>query len=167
MAEGKVRVYDLRSGRLTRIPARELAPGMLRAHVEGVAGDVWVDALQVRPGPVRHPPFGEDMRQVVRYICHAVQDVVSLTVEEWEDGFRRDRNPAVEVAFWRAVAEAYTHVTAGRPLSPEHKGDLLDVIFACLHNGPEYVLLTTNPSTVSSHQVREIAAYVGRNARGT
>jgi hypothetical protein len=140
---------------------------MLRAQVEGVAGEVWVDASQVQPGPVRQPLLGEDVRQVVRSICDALQDVVSQTVEDWEDGFHRDVNPAGEVSFWRAVAEAYTHFTAGRPLSPEQKGDLLEVIFSCLNNGPEYVLLTTNPSTLSSHQVREIAAYLGRHARGT
>jgi hypothetical protein len=161
-----VRVLDLRTHRLITIPARELAPGMVRARVEGIEGEVWVEASQVHQGPVLQPPFGEDVRQVVRHIRDALQDVVSLTAEEWEDGFRRDANPAEEIAFWCSVAEAYMHFTASRSLSPEQKRDLLEVIFACLNNGPEYVLLTTSPSTLSPDQVRQVAAYLERKARG-
>jgi hypothetical protein len=165
MAEQKVRVYDLRTRRLTTIPARELAPGMVRARrVEGVAGDVWVDASQVRQEPVRQPPFEEDFRQTLRHIRDALCDVVPQTVEDWEDTFRRDTHPDEEIGFWQTVAEAYTHFAAGRPLSPEHKLDLLEVVFACLNNGTEYVLLTTSPATLSREGVKEIAEYVDRMA---
>jgi hypothetical protein len=159
-----VRVLDLRTHRLITIPARELAPGMVRARVEGIEGDVWVDASQVRQGSVRQPPFGEDVLRVVRHIRDALLDVVPMTVEEWEDGFRRDDNPADEIAFWRTVAEAYTHFTAGRPLSAEQKLDLVEVIYACLNNGTDYVLLTTSPATLSREGVKEIAKYVDRMA---
>jgi hypothetical protein len=115
---------------------------------------------------VRQPPLGEDVRQEVRHTPHAVQGVVPQAVEEWEDGSRRDASPAEEVAFWRSIAEAYTHLRAGRPLSPEQKRDLLDVIFACLNNGPEYTLLTTRPTTLSPDEVKEVAAYLERKARG-
>jgi hypothetical protein len=162
----KVRVLDLRTHRLITIPARELAPGMVRVRAESIEGDVWVEAAQVHQGPVLQPPLGEDVRRVVRHICDALQDVVPLTVEEWEDGLRRDVNPAGEVSFWRTVAEAYTRFTAGRRLSAEQKGDLLEVVFACLHNGTEYVLVTTNPTTLSPDQVREIVACIERKARG-
>jgi hypothetical protein len=162
MAEGKVRVYDPRTRRLITIPARELAPGMVRTRVEGVAGDVWLEASRVPRPPVRHPPFGEAVRPPLRHIWDTLYDALPQTVEEWEDGFRRDTNPDAEIAFWLTVAEAYTHLTAGRPLSPEQKRDLLEVIFACLNNGTEYVLVTTSPATLSRECVQRIAEYIDR-----
>ena len=37
-----VNVYDLDTKKITRIPKCELAPGMMKANIEGMDGEYWV-----------------------------------------------------------------------------------------------------------------------------
>jgi hypothetical protein len=159
-AQDTVRVYDFATKQIMIIPAAELAPGMVCAQVEGIEGEVWIDAKGLKEGPFRHPPFGEEVRAHLRRLQDVLHDVYPITVEQWEEGFRRDADPEPEIATWLRIADVYEHFTEGHALDQEHKRDIFDVILACVNNGKDYVSQTTSPRTLSRARVREIAAYL-------
>src|SRR5689334_15852325 len=80
-----VRFFDGETGRVVRIPASELRPGALQAHVQGIEGLVWLLPDQLQPGEIKHPPFGEDVRAYIRQIQEAFAEHRPLSFEEWED----------------------------------------------------------------------------------
>src|SRR5438105_517510 len=91
---------DMESGRVVRIPAAELRPGTIQVRVQGIDELVWVLPDQVKQGEVKHPPFGEDIRAFIRQIQAAFVEHRQLSLEVWEDGFRRDAHPEREIALW-------------------------------------------------------------------
>src|SRR5437867_3265790 len=105
-----VRVYDLDTGDITTIPAAELAPGMVSATIKGMEGQFWVEASKLNQGPYRHPPFSEEVRGMLRNIQQILQEVYPLTLEQWEDGFRRDTNAEREIAAWVYLSHIYSQV---------------------------------------------------------
>jgi hypothetical protein len=161
MSEQMVRVYDFDSRTLTTIPAAELSSSMIRAKVQGIEGEVWVDGSQVKlKDKYQHPPFSEETRELLKQIQETFKDMCPKTVEEWEDGFRKDTHPDREIAIWLHMGKAYAHFTAGRVVDPDQKQDILNVILACVTNGKDYVLQTTNPRTLSRKRVKEIIDFV-------
>jgi hypothetical protein len=122
-----VQVYDLKSKTISTIPASELAPGMVHAQVEGV-GLVWIAATQARPGPYQHGPFSKEVRDYLRQIKQALDEVYPQTLEQWEDGFRRDRNVERQIALWLHISSVYRRFTVDKNLSAEACGDYFDVV---------------------------------------
>jgi hypothetical protein len=160
MSEPTVRIYDPETDTLTTIPARELAPGVIRAQLTGVEGDVWIEPTRWREPEYQHPPFPDDIRKnYLERFQATFADVYPRTVEEWEDGFRRDAHPNQEIAIWVCIANVFEHFTAGRDLSAEQRQDIFHTVLACANNGKDYVLFTTNPRTLSKKRVREIVDY--------
>ena len=160
MTQGTVNVLDLDTNAITTIPAGELAEGMLRARMEGIDGEIWVEASKLKSGgPLRHPPFEEDLRDILRRLGQTFADVCPRTLEEWEDELRRDTHPEQEIALWVVMEEVFLHFTSGRSLDEEQKIDIFSVVLACVNNGPEYVLATTSPRTLSRKAVKEIVEY--------
>jgi hypothetical protein len=160
MAEPMVRVYGFNTGAITRILARELAPGMVRARLTGIEGEVWIAGSQVRQSGYRHGPFDEGVRDVLRQFEALFCDVYPMTAAEWEDGFRRDLHPDREMAPWLRRAEVFVHFMAGRDLSFDQRQDIFQAILTAVSNGKEAVLLTSNPVTLSKRRVREIVDYL-------
>jgi hypothetical protein len=155
-----VRVFDFATKKVTTVPASELAPGMARMKIEGLEGEYFVEAGQIDDeGEIKHPPFSEEVRDYFRSFAATFADVYPGTVEEWEDGFRRDTHPAKEIAVWSVIERHFKHFTEGRWLSVEQKDDIFKVILACSVNGPDFVLQTTNPRTLSRKRVKQIADY--------
>src|SRR5690349_5054197 len=112
-----VRVFDSDTGKITTIPAAELAPGMVRITVQGMEGEFWADASKLKQSPYRHPPFSEEVRDILRNIQQALEEVYPLSLEQWEDGFRRDTNAEREIAFWQHLSRVYSRLAADRPLT--------------------------------------------------
>jgi hypothetical protein len=125
-----VRVYDFDTKKLVTIPATELAPGMIRAHVEGIEGEVFIDASKLQNSPVRHDPFDEGTRRVLQVLYNTIHEVYNVTPQKWEEGFLRDTDPASEIRLWFKIAACYRHFTNGRGLLPEQKMDIFKVIIA-------------------------------------
>jgi hypothetical protein len=114
--------FDVESGRVVRIPASELRPGVVQARVQGIEGLVWLLPGQLKQGDVKHPPFDEGTRTYIRQIREAFAEHRPLSFEEWEDGFRRDANPEREIALWSHAADIYT-AFAGSEASAERRRD--------------------------------------------
>jgi hypothetical protein len=159
-----VRFFDVESGRVVRIPASELRPGTVQARVQGIEGLVWLVPDQLQQGEVRHPPFEEDVRAYIRQIQEAFAEHRPLSFEEWEDGFRRDAEPAREIAVWSHAADVYTAFTATEP-SPERRKDVYRCIVACLTAGPDTVWHVLRPAVLSRAEAEQVVQrFYGKSA---
>jgi hypothetical protein len=146
---------DVPSGRVVRIPASELRPGVIQARVQGIDELVWVLPDQLKEGEVKHPPFGEDVRDHIRQIQAAFAEHRALSFEEWEDGFRRDARPEREIAIWSHAADVY-QVFATQEPSPERRKDIYRVIVACLTTSPEAVWHVLRPAVLSKAEAEKV-----------
>ena len=84
-----IRLYDFTTKAITEILADELAPGYVRARVEGIEGDVFVEAAGSKLGDIKHDPFSPEVSELLQIFATTFHDVYPCTVEQWEDGFRR------------------------------------------------------------------------------
>src|SRR5690349_532138 len=67
-----------------------------------------IDLANVRPGPIRHADLPPDLLKRVKALEPVFADVYPITHEKWIEGFRRDADPAREIAIWEQIAAAYT-----------------------------------------------------------
>ena len=133
-----VRFYDAESKSVLDIPRSDLRPGLVQAQVEGVRGVVWVSPDQFAEGPIQYEPFDDDVRDFIRRIQSAFAEHRDLSLEEWEDGFRRDSQPEHEIALWSHAADVYTAFSEHES-SPERRGDVYRCVVACLVASPDSV----------------------------
>ncbi|MBW3622813.1 MAG: hypothetical protein KY468_05320 [Armatimonadetes bacterium] len=152
----KVRIYDPDNRSLSEIPAEELAPGMIRVEVEGIEGEVWADVSRLRKSDYRHPPFTEEIRDYLREIRQKLDEVYPLSLEEWEDDFRRDQNPEREIAIWLFIAERYAEQVNGRSLNPVQKMDVFRILVSCSNNPKENVLSVTHLEALPREEAQRI-----------
>lgn len=160
MKEKHVRVYDFETKQISEIPAKELAPGMVRANVEGIDGEVWVDAAQGKTDSgYRHPPFGRERKMLINELIFALHDVLPKSEEEWEDGFRNDAHPDREIALWIHVAGTYNRITANRhDLTHPQKQQILVLLVQCTtaeESRADETLQTVDLGVISEEQARE------------
>jgi hypothetical protein len=162
----KVRVYDTKTNTVTTTPAAELAPGMMQVNMEGI-GEVFVNTaeLEVSFGHSVHPPFTGGLRDLMDEFAILFAHLYPKTPEQWEDGFRSERNLASEIAIWLFMADVFRHFTASRSLEAEKQADILRVILAAVNNGPATALATTSPRTLSRKRAKEILQYVTQHQK--
>src|SRR5690348_902347 len=107
-----VRYFDAETRQVVSIPAAELAPGMIRARIEGIDEPVWVDPAQLQAGPVCHASLSPGQVAAVRAIQQALAEVYPRSLGEWEEGFKRDRHPDRELAVWLRIAGVFRRFAA-------------------------------------------------------
>src|SRR5689334_3480945 len=146
---------DTATGKVVQIPAAELRPGAVQAKVRGIDGLVWVMADEVKPGEVRHPPFSEEILAYVRRIREVFAEHRPLTVDEWQDGFRRDLRPSNEIALWLHAADVYEEFAANEP-SPRRREDVYATIVACLNASPDGVWHVLELTALSRPEAQRI-----------
>jgi hypothetical protein len=151
-----VDVYDFGTRSVRRIPARELSPNMVQARLEGVAGVVWLDARELNANTYQHPPFTEEIRDHLRQIMASIGEVYPLSLEQWEDGFRRDANPEKEIALWLHLAEVYSRLTAEADLSLGQKTDYFRILVGCMNSPRKHVLQVVTLSEISKAEATSV-----------
>jgi hypothetical protein len=156
--KARVPFYDVASRRVIYIPPEELAPGAVRAKIQGIEGVVWILADQLQAGPLQHPPFDEDVRQHIRRIQETFSEHRPMTSAEWEDGFRRDRDPVPEIALWIHASNIYQDFAKAEALA-ERRKHLYQVIVACLTSTPDMVRRVLPQGSLSSEEIDRV---VGR-----
>jgi hypothetical protein len=129
-----------------------------------VEGDVFVEAGTLETSPHRHPPFDEKTRDFLRQLQEALAEVHPRTVEQWEDGFRRDAHPEREMQFWASVAGCYRHFTESKVYNSAVRQDIFRLVFVCLNNGPEAALATVNLAVLSRKRAGQIIAEIAAKA---
>ncbi len=155
-SEEMVPFLDPRTQRVIRIPASELKPGAILAQRQGTSERVWVMAEDLKPGPIRHPEFDEGVRAYIRRIQDAFAEQHPLSFEEWEDGFRRDVDPAPEIALWLHAARVYRSFTDEEP-SPARRRDVYVCLMTCMTTcAPEAVWHVYRPDTLTPHEAEQV-----------
>ena len=154
-----VRYLDPETQRVIRIPAAELAPGSVRASRHGSGEDVWVAAHELQPGPLLQPPFAEDVRELIREIQRALERVHPQTLEQWEDGFRRDLQPEREIAIFLHVGQILRQAMEDGVAAdvPQREKEIYRVLAACMVGTPEHVRHILGPTPLSPAEVQQLA----------
>lgn len=155
-----VRIYDPDTGIISTIPAAELAPGMIRVNVRvsenHIEENVWMDASKAKPSPYRHPPFPDEIRQYFQTLSEVLDEVDPKTIDEWEDGFRRDQNWEPELQIFLHVAEVYSHLIRGRDYTLGQKRDIYRVLIGCTISPRDQILNVVDRGSLSREQALEI-----------
>ncbi len=158
---GKVGYLSPTSTEPVWIPESELTGDIVQVHMIGV-GEVWVYRSDLEDSRILHPPFSPETRERIDKIRRALAEVRPLTLEQWEDGFRRDMHTDWEISLMEHIARCYEHFTRHRRLKFPHKRDIYNVILATVNNGKKYVRWTVKAPTLSRRRIEKIANYVQR-----
>ncbi|MEI8194815.1 MAG: hypothetical protein WCI73_02785 [Phycisphaerae bacterium] len=65
-----------------------------------------VEVSKLRPGPIQHSGFSDELLQLMRVVHDRIKDVYPISLEKWELGFMRDRHPERELAVWQLMSDA-------------------------------------------------------------
>ena len=149
-----VAIYDFETRELRWVAAQALPTGLLQVQVTGIDHPVWVDPAKLKQGGLRHPPFEPEVREVFTQLKLALDEVYPRTIDEWEDGFRRDSDPEREIAIWMHIANVYQAVTSKRPFSLTARHDILKVLLACTTAPREFVLQTVPITAITEDDAR-------------
>lgn len=151
-----VSYLDTTTGRVVRIPASELRPGVIQARIQGIDGLVWICPDELHPSEIRHPPFEDEIRDAVLQIQQVFAEHRPLSFEEWEEGFRRDAHPEDEVALWLHAANVYAEFAANDG-SAERRRDVYRIIVACLTtSSPGAVWHVLRTAVMSKDETAEV-----------
>ena len=133
-ADQTVRVYDFDTNRAYAIPAGELAPGMAKVRIDGIAGEVWVDAAELAPGPIRHRSLPADVAERVERVFATFEPVLAVQdvdLPTFMDDFRREIDPDGEVRAWQYLAWVYERVTGLGDFTLAGKCGIYNTLLAC------------------------------------
>ena len=150
-----VRFYDFESRGVVELPAENIKPEYMQAYVDGVEGVVWVDSTQVKQAEIRHPPFDEEVRDYIRHIAETFAEHRDLSIEQWEEGFRRDRDPVQEIALWAYAAGVYNEFTEQERCA-HRRHDVYRCIVACLSTAPGDVWRVYQPSALQPDEAADV-----------
>ncbi len=155
---------DVENKRVIQIPASELRAGAIQVHLQGTDQIVWAIADQLKASDVRHPEFDEGIRDYIRQIQTAFAEHRPLSLEEWEEGFRRDANPNQEIALWLHAADVLVAFTADEP-SSDRRRDAYLCIVACLTTGPDDVWKVLRTEVLDRGEAEQVVSrFFGKQA---
>lgn len=143
------------------MPQEELAPGYVKASIQGLDGVYFVNAAKAKPGTkYKHPVFSDELKRIMRYLVNVFSDVHPLTAQEWEEGFRKDTNMDKEIFLWLQMAEVYQHFTARRTISLDANKDYLAIILTLFNSGLDFVHSLIELQCLSPAALEEVVEYV-------
>lgn len=154
-SQDMVPYLDVTAGRVVQIPASELRPGAVKVRLQESGEVVWMLPEQLQPGEIKHPEFDEEIRNYIRRIQAAFSEHYSLTIEEWELGFRRDANPAREIAIWSHAADIYQAFTDSDSAA-ERRQDVYRCVVACMTTGPTDVWKVLHLETLNRTEAQQV-----------
>ncbi len=70
----------------------------------------------------------------VRTIRASLLEVLPMSQEQWEDGFKRDMHPEKEILWWECIASAYNEICKILSLNFEKKKKLFECMFLLYNN---------------------------------
>jgi len=165
----RVRLLDSTTRAVTEIPVEELAPGTVRVQMAGIKEPVWVDGTKLRPSDrYFHPPFPPEKRRVIAKIADALREVHPISLDEWEDGFRRDLLADQQIFNFTCIADAYQQVAERGDLSLPKKVEYYNTIVLASTCGLEELLQVMRPQLISRGEALAAAGTYWRvfNERG-
>ena len=152
MAE-KVEVYDFDSKEVILMDQTDLGPHMVRINLEG--NIYWADSNQLQLNDYQHAPFrGETKERIIR-LQQNLKEVYYQTYEEWEDGFRRDKNPIKEISIWEHIVSIYQKFSSNVD-SPEARYDIYQISLVCSYSEANAVLDQVELKSISKELAQSI-----------
>jgi hypothetical protein len=108
-----------------------------------------IDPRKLRPGPIRNESLPPELLEQISAIFDVIGPYVSTTLEQFEIGFMRDKNPAREVAVWCSITVAWIayheqHL-GDELLSDEDEGKLIGGLIAISTGVKEVEVLGVSP----------------------
>ncbi len=151
--------HDIAANQTVWIPKSELCPGVVMVQIEGHKEPVYLDSDQLKRGEYQHPPFDDGIREMLASLVANLSDVYPLSLNEWEDGFRRDRNSEREIAGWIHLAGILTVMTKSFNFDPAKRMECFKVLVACLTGARETVVDRTEQRLLSSEELSQAIHY--------
>lgn len=151
----EVEVYDFVKNEVYLVSEDKLGPEMMRVSLDGKI--YWANANQLTQNTYQHPPFEGELKQRIINIQKELEAVNAQGYAEWEDGFRRDQNPANEIAIWERIVGVYRMFSKNyQDISV--KREIYRIAVMCSYSEPSVVLNQVNNQLVSVEVVQEIIA---------
>jgi len=152
-----VKILDHNTDKITEIPEMELAPGMIQVQLQEAGEVVWADPSAFKQNQeYLHPPFDDETKAVIAKIQSAVEEVFPMSVERWEDGFRRDEHPEREIVIWLRAAMLYQDMLENRDFSLDERKDIFRVFTVCMNSSQEQVREVLDIKCISKELAEEI-----------
>lgn len=151
--------HDFETGTRRLIPKAELSPGVILVQIQGESAPVYAEAGQLKQGEYRYPPFVGEERAAIESLVFDLSEVYPLTYERWEDGFRRDQNPAREIASWLHTAAILAAITNEFGLDLLGKKSCFKVLVACATGPRDSVLVRCDIEHLSTQAVEKTIRY--------
>jgi len=117
----------------------------------------WVNAADLRPGPIQHEGLSEDQIQRAKAVFAALQPYMPRSFEQLELNFLRDAEPESEIRVWENIAYAFLRYKQKHgPLVDAEEASLFKTILLMSMCGPK-------PAHMPQAQWDELVAiYEGR-----
>jgi hypothetical protein len=122
-------------------------------------------------GEYVHPAFPAEFREIFRRFERVFDPVYPQTVEQWEDGFRRDRHPWAEIATWEwwanTIERFSAHLTGTDAATHEKREEVTRLVMSLsrIPGAKRDAILkgrATVPGlqTLTGHRIREIVNWM-------
>ena len=148
-----VEVIDLKTDSVSVVPSDQIGPGMIRIRHEGK--NYWADSSQIQRNEYQHNPFEGEMKSRIESIMNNLSEVYSLSYKEWEDGFRRDKDPINEIAIWEHIVSIYERFSKNVS-NLSLKREIFSVVSTCSYSGSGQVLNQVTLEVLTKEQAKKI-----------
>ena len=145
-APATVKVYDPETRTVTEAEAEKAMAFLMPIRVVGLEGTYWADPSKLRPGTPKNWFFSPKTRAAIQEIKTALDEVHPMSLEEWEEGFRRDANPQSEIALWQVLVGVYRDLVEPQKLALESRRDYYRVLATC-------IMLPNDPKLGRAHML--------------
>lgn len=135
----------------------------VRPMPAGFRGPRLVRTENLKLGPIRHEQLPDALIQRIKVIHDALREVLSVSLEERIDDFRRDLYPEREVEVWELIVAAYKDITSQHGVRLSEKRQILSALVA-LTMGMEPAVIVEQKADLDSATVEAAIAALRRCA---
>ena len=101
---------------------------------------------------------------MLQVLWEAIAEIWDSDYATWEEGFRREPNPEVEIQQWVKIVSGYQYFTDDRGFEANQRRAVLDVITLFSINGPAVVdIVSTSPEMRENVQAIVDALRAGKS----
>jgi hypothetical protein len=137
-----VKCYDSNSKKVYYLYKSELDGSFIKANIVNTGmGTVWVKAAELKQSTeVRHPPLNDEQRKCVMELQDNLRGLYDLSYEDWELGFRKDRDIDKNIAIWLFFSSRLKALMDSMILDEDEKRDLFRMMVAVMNNGKDFAI---------------------------